>query len=99
MQKGAGLDSELTHKICDQGWLINISTSTRARPAEFPFMRQSVAPVSQSARLLEKKKEFHAVSALEKATALYLERIEGLRDDCDIMANAGEGWSASENGS
>ena len=72
-------------------------------------MRQSVAPhrVSQIphpsptalARLLEKKKEFYAVSALEKASALYLERIEGLRDDCDIMANAGEGWSTFENGS
>ena len=66
-------------------------------------MRQSIAPnrVSQPsstalARLLEKKKEFHAVSALEKASALYLERIEGLKEDCDIMANAGEGWSAFE---
>ena len=72
-------------------------------------MRQSVAPnrVSQIphpsstalARLLEKKKEFYAVSALEKASALYLERIEGLKEDCDIMANAGEGWFAFENGS
>jgi hypothetical protein len=71
-------------------------------------MRQSVAPnrVSQTfhssstalARLLEKKKEFSAVSALEKASALYLERIEGLSEDCDIMANAGEGWFAFENG-
>jgi hypothetical protein len=71
-------------------------------------MRQSVAPnrVSQTshpssnahARLLEKKKEFSAVSALEKASALFLERIEGVKEDCDIMANAGEGWSAFENG-
>jgi len=64
-------------------------------------MRQSVAPsrVSQTphpsstaalAKLLEKKRECDAVSALEKATALYLERIEGLGEDCDIMANAGE---------
>lgn len=73
--------------------------SNRARPAEFlsKFMRQSVAPQTTAARLLEKKKEFHAVSALEKASALYLERIEGLSEDCDIMANAGEGWSAFQN--
>lgn len=70
-------------------------------------MRQSVAPnrISQAlhssstaARLLEKKKECDAVFALEKATALYLERIEGLGEDCDIMANAGEGRSVLENG-
>ena len=71
-------------------------------------MRQSVAPnrISQSlhpsststlAKLLEKKRECDAVSALEKASALYLERIEGLGEDCDIMANAGEGRSVLEN--
>ena len=70
-------------------------------------MRQSVAPnrVSQIhhsstaalAKLLEKKKEIFAVSALEKASALYLERIEGLGEDCEIMANAGEGWFVFEN--
>ncbi|CAA7259197.1 unnamed protein product [Cyclocybe aegerita] len=64
-------------------------------------MRQSVAPhrASQApssssaaalAKLIEKKKEYEAVSALERASALYLERIEGLGEDCDIMANAGE---------
>jgi hypothetical protein len=42
-------------------------------------------------KLLEKKKEFDAVSALERASALYLERIEGLGEDCDIMADAGQG--------
>lgn len=44
-----------------------------------------------AAKLLEKKKEFDAVSALEKASALFLERIEGLGEDCDIMADAGQG--------
>ena len=71
-------------------------------------MRQSVAPnrASQApypssaaalAKLLEKKKECDAVSALEKASALYLKRIEGLGEDCDIMANAGEGQFVLEN--
>lgn len=46
---------------------------------------------SAAAKLLEKKKEFDAVSALERASALYLERIEGIGDDCDIMADAGQG--------
>jgi len=74
-------------------------------------MRQSVAIVPNRlsqpphpsstaalAKLLEKKRECDAVSALEKASALYLERIEGLGEDCDIMANAGEGRSVLENG-
>jgi len=43
------------------------------------------------AKLIEKKKEYEAVSALEHASALYLERIEGLGEDCDIMADAGAG--------
>ena len=42
-------------------------------------------------KLLEKKKEFDAVSALERASSLFLERIEGLGEDCDIMADAGQG--------
>ncbi len=65
-------------------------------------MRQSVAPnrasVTQGgssaanlSKLTEKKKEYDAVSALERASALYLERLEALGDDCDIMADAGEG--------
>jgi hypothetical protein len=64
-------------------------------------MRQSVAPnrASQSSsasaaalsKLIEKKKEYDAVSALERASALYLERIEALGEDCNTMAKAGEG--------
>jgi hypothetical protein len=42
-------------------------------------------------KLLEKKKEFDAVSALEKATELFLDRIENFGENCDIMANAAEG--------
>ncbi|KAI0045301.1 hypothetical protein FA95DRAFT_1589816 [Auriscalpium vulgare] len=41
------------------------------------------------ARLFEKKKEFEAVAALERASALFLRRIEGLAEDCDIMAESG----------
>ncbi|KAG2357229.1 hypothetical protein BDR07DRAFT_1339089 [Suillus spraguei] len=68
-------------------------------------MRQSVAPsrISHAAslasqatsvvamsRLHEKKKEFEAVAALERASALFLKRIEGLADDCEVMADAGQ---------
>ncbi|TFY65709.1 hypothetical protein EVG20_g5381 [Dentipellis fragilis] len=64
-------------------------------------MRQSVASsrasylppqppnAAATARLIEKKKEFEAVAALERASAMFLKRIEGLADDCDIMADAG----------
>ncbi|KAJ7755753.1 hypothetical protein DFH07DRAFT_821719 [Mycena maculata] len=43
-----------------------------------------------AAKFLEKKKEFDAVSALQRASALYLDRIEGLSDDCETMADAGK---------
>ena len=52
----------------------------------------SAAPsAAAAAKLIEKKKEFDAVSALERASALYLERISALADDCVVMADAGEG--------
>lgn len=65
-------------------------------------MRQSVATTrsshgaalnsaAASAKLLEKKKEYEAVAALDRVAALYLARMEGLAEDCDIMAIAGEG--------
>jgi len=77
-------------------------TDPDAIPAKFAqLMRQSVAPgrASQPAgashaatsKLLEKKKELDAVSALERASALYLERIDAISEDCAIMADAGQG--------
>lgn len=69
-----------------------------------PTMRQSVAygsrasqvPSSASsaaalAKLIEKKKEFDAVHALERASTQYLERIQELADDCEVIADAGQG--------
>ncbi len=66
------------------------------------MLRQSVAPnrASQApnvnsaaaiAKQREKKKEFEAVSALERASAQYLERINSLAGDFDVMADGGEG--------
>ncbi|KAI0688044.1 hypothetical protein BC835DRAFT_1374516 [Cytidiella melzeri] len=64
-------------------------------------MRQSLAPQRQShlsnpalnaaaaAKLLEKKKEFREVLALERASLQFLKRIEALADDFDNMAEAG----------
>lgn len=63
------------------------------------MMRQSLAPnrasstlSSSATKLIEKKKEYDAVAALERASALFLQRMEQLSDDCDIMAKAGEGF-------
>lgn len=61
--------------------------ASRASHAAYPQTNSAAA----AAKLLEKKKEFDAVSALERASALYLERIEGIGEDCDIMADAGQG--------
>ncbi|KAJ7128935.1 hypothetical protein C8R43DRAFT_1074463 [Mycena crocata] len=43
-----------------------------------------------AAKFLEKKKEFDAVFALQRSSALYLQRLEGLADDCETMADAGK---------
>ena len=45
------------------------------------------------ARLLEKKKEYEAVAALERASAQFVQRIDQLGDDFDVMADAGKGAS------
>lgn len=58
-----------------------------------------IVPGSQSqppsaaalARLSEKKKEYDAVCALDRASAMFVKRIEGLSADCDVMADAGIG--------
>ena len=52
---------------------------------------QHLSSSAASAKLLEKKKEYYAVAALERASTLFLERIEGLGEDCDVMAESGEG--------
>ena len=71
------------------------------RPSSVASSRASQAPGSQSApappsaallaRLADKKKEFEAVDALQRASALFLRRLEGLADDCEQMAEAGIG--------
>jgi len=48
------------------------------------------ASTAAAARLLEKKKEYEAVAALERASANFLKRIEELGDDFDVMADAGQ---------
>jgi len=75
----------------------------RPSTASVPFSQpqsQSQAQQSQShpppsaaqlARLADKKKEFEAVDALQRASALFLRRLEGLADDCEAMAEAGIG--------
>jgi hypothetical protein len=56
-------------------------------------LQQSHPPPSaaQLARLADKKKEFEAVDALQRASTLFLRRLEGLADDCEAMAEAGIG--------
>ncbi|KAH8997697.1 hypothetical protein EDB86DRAFT_2803436 [Lactarius hatsudake] len=59
-------------------------------------IRSSIAPGAQHppsaenlAGLNQKKKEAEAVDALQRASALFLQRLEGLGDDCEAMADAG----------
>jgi hypothetical protein len=64
------------------------TTSTRASHAP-----GSQAPPNATllARLADKKKEIEAVEALQRASDLFLRRLEGLADDCEAMADAGIG--------
>lgn len=63
------------------------------------MMRDSVAPTRSShatnaaalAKCIEKKKEYEAVTALDKLTSMMADRMEGLSEDTELMANAGEG--------
>lgn len=50
-----------------------------------------VTNAAQMNRLLEKKKEYEAVAALERASTLLVKRIEGIADDCEVMADASRG--------
>ncbi|KAL0581809.1 hypothetical protein V5O48_000177 [Marasmius crinis-equi] len=54
-------------------------------------LTQQANPAATAAKLREKKKEYDGVAALDKASSLLLERINGMMEDCDVMANAGEG--------
>jgi hypothetical protein len=65
------------------------------RPSSAASVRASHLPQGASsasnAKLIEKKKEYEAISALDKTVQLLRERIDGLQEDCDVMAKAGEG--------
>lgn len=60
------------------------------RASHLPSASTSAAA---AAKLVEKKKEYDAVAALERASALYLERISALAQDCEVMADAGRGMA------
>jgi DASH complex subunit Dad2 len=51
----------------------------------------SAGGLSATARLMEKRKEYDAVMALDKVSAELVDRLEGLGEDCEIMADAGQG--------
>jgi hypothetical protein len=71
---------------------LHMRQSLAPNRASHPALPQTNSAAAAAAtKLQEKKKEFDAVSALERASAMYLERIEGIGDDCDIMADAGQG--------
>src|SRR5579863_1370785 len=79
------------------------SSTASARTSHAPFSQPQSQPqtqlsqshpipsAAQLARLADKKKEFEAVDALQRAGALFLRRLEGLADDCEAMAEAGIG--------
>ena len=51
----------------------------------------SVTSAAAAAKLLEKKKEFEAIQALERASGEFLKRVDVLGDDFEVLADAGRG--------
>jgi len=73
-------------------WLPNLGSMMTRQPPAASAPRGSHGSKSVvMAKFLELKKEYDAVSALEQASTLYLQRIEALAQDCEIMAKAGQG--------
>lgn len=71
--------------------------------ASMAASRQSQAPgaiasAAATAKLLEKKKEYEAVAALERASAQFLKRIEDIGEDFDVIADAGIGERGGRHG-
>ena len=56
------------------------------------FSSQSSSAQAE-AILLEKKKEYDALLALERVSNEYLRRLEAVDFDCNVMADAGKGMS------
>lgn len=61
------------------------------RVSQAGFAQSSSSSTAALAKLLEKKKEYELVVALERASSLYLERIDGIGEECNTMAEAAEG--------
>ena len=64
------------------------SSLASSRPST---LHSAALNAAAQARLLEKKKEYEAVAALERASAQFVRRIDELGDDFDVMADAGKG--------
>ncbi|OSX66700.1 hypothetical protein POSPLADRAFT_1053321 [Postia placenta MAD-698-R-SB12] len=62
------------------------SVATSARQSQVP---NPAANAAAAARLLEKKKEYEMVAALDRASAQFVKRLEELSNDFDVMADAG----------
>ena len=65
--------------------------SLAGRPSHIgSITAQNINP-NTSAKILEKRKEFEALQALERASSEYVRRMRALAQDCEIMADGGKG--------
>ncbi|KAF5370694.1 hypothetical protein D9758_002134 [Tetrapyrgos nigripes] len=60
------------------------------RTSYAPGSNPQTNSAATQARLLEKKKEYDGVAALDRASTQYLERVTQIAEQCEIMSNAGE---------
>ena len=81
------LDDHTTNSVLSLIYNMRQSVAYGSRASQAPSSTSSAAALT---KLIEKKKEFDAVSALERASTQYLERIQELADDCEVMADAGQ---------
>ena len=80
------------HRVTPRQTLALMRPSTIGNRSSYaPGVSSQANSAANLAKLLEKKKEYEGVAALDKASTAFLERITGLMEDADVMANAGEG--------
>lgn len=65
--------------------------SARASHATNSSIAAQASSAQLNAKLLEKKKEYDALQALERSSEAYVRRMEAFDVDCNLMADSGKG--------
>lgn len=65
--------------------------SSAGRPSHIGSITSQNVNPNSSVKILEKRKEFEALQALERTSAEYVRRMKALAIDCKVMTDSGKG--------